>query len=59
MRVLAEQIDVPMYSEPDSKNPVAIAQNAIQEAKEMCIRDSLTTAVVRKEQSCGMHKTQL
>ncbi len=22
-----------MYSEPDSKNPVAIAQNAIQEAK--------------------------
>ena len=33
LRVLAEQIDVPMYSEPDSKNPVAIAQNAIQEAK--------------------------
>ncbi len=33
LRVLAEQIDVPMYSEPDSKNPVVIAQNAIQEAK--------------------------
>ena len=33
LRVLAEQIGVPMYSEPDSKNPVAIAQNAIQEAK--------------------------
>lgn len=33
LRVLAEQIEVPMYSEPDSKNPVAIAQNAIQEAK--------------------------
>ena len=33
LRVLAEQIDVPMYSEADSKNPVAIAQNAIQEAK--------------------------
>ena len=33
LRVLAEQIGVPMYSEPDSKNPVTIAQNAIQEAK--------------------------
>ena len=33
LRVLAEQIDVPMYSEPDSKAPVKIAQNAIQEAK--------------------------
>ena len=33
LRVLAEQIDVPMYSEPDSKNPVEIAQNAIKEAK--------------------------
>ena len=34
LRVLAEQIEVPMYSEPDSKDPIAIAQNAIQEAKE-------------------------
>ncbi len=33
LRVLSEQIGVPMYSEPDSKNPVQIAQNAIQEAK--------------------------
>ena len=33
LRVLAEQIGVPMYSEPDSKDPVAIAQHAIQEAK--------------------------
>ena len=33
MRVLAEQIEVPMYSELDSKNPVEIAQHAIQEAK--------------------------
>ena len=33
LRVLGEQIDVPVYSEPDSKNPVKIAQNAIQEAK--------------------------
>ncbi len=33
LRVLSEQIGVPMYSEPDSKDPVAIAQNAIREAK--------------------------
>ena len=33
LRILAEQIDVPMYSEPGSKNPVEIAQNAIKEAK--------------------------
>ncbi|KAA6329909.1 Signal recognition particle protein [termite gut metagenome] len=31
--VLAEQIDVPVYSEPDSQNPVSIAQNAIKQAK--------------------------
>ena len=33
LRVLSEQINVPMYCELDSKNPVSIAQNAIQEAK--------------------------
>ena len=33
LRVLAEQINVPMYSEPDSKDPVSIALKAIQEAK--------------------------
>ena len=33
LRVLAEQIDVPMYSEIDSKDPVFIAQNAIKEAR--------------------------
>ena len=33
LRVLAEQIGVPMYSEPDSNSPVEIAKNAIQEAK--------------------------
>ena len=33
LRVLAEQINVPMYCELDSKDPVSIAQNAIQEAK--------------------------
>jgi signal recognition particle protein len=34
LRILSEQIGVPMYSEPESKNPVAIAENAIKEAKE-------------------------
>jgi signal recognition particle subunit SRP54 len=29
---LGEQIGVPVYSEPESKNPVAIAQNAVKEA---------------------------
>ena len=33
LRVLAEQINVPMYSETDVKDPVAIARHAIQEAK--------------------------
>lgn len=33
LRVLAEQINVPMYYELESKDPVAIAQHAIQEAK--------------------------
>lgn len=33
LRVLAEQIEVPIYSEPDSKDPVKIARNAVQEAK--------------------------
>ena len=33
LRVLSEQIGVPMYSEPDSKDPVSIAQHAIAEAK--------------------------
>lgn len=31
--MLGEQIGVPAYSEPDSKDPVQIAQNAIKEAK--------------------------
>ena len=33
LKVLGEQIGIPVYSEPDSKNPVEIAQNAIKEAK--------------------------
>ena len=33
LTVLAQQINVPIYSEPDSKNPIEIAQHAIQEAK--------------------------
>lgn len=33
LSVLGEQIDVPVYSEPDKQNPVEIALNAIQYAK--------------------------
>ncbi len=33
LRVLGEQINVPVYSEIDNKNPVEIALNAIKEAK--------------------------
>ncbi len=33
LKVLGEQIGVPVYSEPDSKDPIQIAQNAIKEAK--------------------------
>jgi signal recognition particle subunit SRP54 len=33
LRILGEQIGVPVYSEPENKNPVEIAQNAIKEAK--------------------------
>ncbi|KAA6343960.1 Signal recognition particle protein [termite gut metagenome] len=31
--ILAEQIGVPVYSEPDSQDPVSIARNAIKQAK--------------------------
>lgn len=34
LKVLGEQIEVPVYSEPESKDPVSIAQNAIKEAKQ-------------------------
>lgn len=34
LRVLAEQIDVPIYMEEGAKDPVAVAQNAIKEAKQ-------------------------
>ena len=33
LKVLGEQINVPVYTEPDSQNPVEIAQNAIKYAK--------------------------
>lgn len=33
LKVLGESIEVPVYSEPESKDPVQIAQNAIKEAK--------------------------
>lgn len=34
LTVLAEQIKVPIYKEPENKNPVQIAQNAITHAKQ-------------------------
>ena len=34
LNVLGEQIGVPVYSEPENKNPVQIAQNAIKHAKQ-------------------------
>jgi signal recognition particle subunit SRP54 len=33
LKVLGEQVEVPVYSQPDVKDPVKIAQDAIQEAK--------------------------
>lgn len=33
LKVVGESIGVPVYSEPESKNPVEIAQNAIREAR--------------------------
>ncbi len=33
LRVLGEQVDVPVYIEPDAKDPVQVALNAIKEAK--------------------------
>lgn len=33
LKVLGEQIDVPVYTDPESKNPEEIAQNAIKHAK--------------------------
>ena len=35
LKVLGDQISVPVYTEPDSKNPVEIARNAIRHAKSM------------------------
>ncbi len=32
LKVLGEQIGVPVYSEPENKNPVSIAQNAVKQA---------------------------
>ncbi len=34
LKVLGEQIEIPVYSEPENRNPVEIAQNAIKEAKQ-------------------------
>ena len=35
IKVLGEQINVPVYSEDDNKNPVQIAQNGIKHAKDL------------------------
>ena len=34
LKVLGEQVGIPVYSEPENKNPVQIAQNAIKQAKQ-------------------------
>ena len=34
LKVLGEHIGIPVYSEPDCKNPVQIAQNAIKQARQ-------------------------
>jgi signal recognition particle subunit SRP54 len=53
LRVLGEQIDVPVYSEPDSKNPVQIALNGIAHARanhfDLVIVDTAGRLAVDKE----------
>ena len=53
LRVLAEQINVPMYAEPENKNPIQIAKNAIKEAKDkgydLVIVDTAGRLAVDKE----------
>ncbi|MBR5029091.1 MAG: signal recognition particle protein [Bacteroidales bacterium] len=34
LNVLGEQVGAPVYSEPENKNPIQIAQNALKEAKQ-------------------------
>ncbi|MCE1155572.1 MAG: signal recognition particle receptor subunit alpha, partial [Bacteroidales bacterium] len=34
LKVLGEQLQIPVYSEPENKNPVAIAENAIKYARQ-------------------------
>ncbi len=33
LKILGQQVDVPVYTEPDSKDPVSIAKSAIRQAK--------------------------
>ncbi|NMA74387.1 MAG: signal recognition particle protein [Bacteroidales bacterium] len=53
LRVLSEQINVPMYSEPENKNPIEIAKNAITEAKnkgyDLVIIDTAGRLAIDKE----------
>ena len=68
LRVLAEQIEVPMYSEPDSKNPVEIAQNAIKEAKakgydlvivdtagRLAVDEEMMNEIAQGREGCGIY----
>lgn len=34
LKVLGEQLNIPVYSEPENKNPVKIAENAVKHAKQ-------------------------
>ncbi len=53
LTVLSEQVDVPIYKEPENKNPVEIAQNAIrfakQNGKNVIIIDTAGRLAVDKE----------
>lgn len=56
LKVLASQIEVPVYSEEGNKNPVAIAQNAIAYAKQnhfdLVIVDTAGRLAVDEEMMC-------
>jgi signal recognition particle subunit SRP54 len=47
LRVLGEQIGVDVYLEPENKNPLSIAQNAINQAK----------ATGKKNSDCGYRRS--
>ena len=63
LRVLGEQIEVPVYSELDSKNPVQIALNAIHEAKakgyDLVIVDTAGRLAIDEQMMNGVVLTKL